>query len=188
MQGVKDFSMYEYALEAIGSSVEDLGEVSNISRKDYEERTTFRCLTNVPPLEYISLLIEMAILLRTNRAGRVYVGFERLSHMEPIADRFLRIADVSERLYVFGEADWKPPRHPHMRLIHTSSDSRLSREWLIIADSPSLRVALVAEDLDGFDAPNLDARRFRAIKTSDPSIVSRLADAAEELIDSLLAA
>jgi DICT domain-containing protein len=180
--------MYEYALEVIGSSVEDLGEVSHISRRDFDERVTFLFNACVPPLEYMSLLIEMAVLLRTNRAGRVYVGFERLSRMEPIADRFLRIADVSERVYVFGEADWKPPRHPHMRLIHTPPGSRLSREWIVIADSPTLHVALVAQDLDGFDAPDLEMRRFRAMKTSDPAVISRLAQAAEDLIDSLLPA
>ena len=180
--------MYEYTLKAIESSVEDLGEVSHISRRDFDERLTFRFSAYVPPLEYLSLLIETAVLLRTNRAGRVYAGFERLSRMEPIADRFLRIADVSERVYVFGEPDWQPPRHPHLRLVHTPPGTPLSREWIVIADSPTLHVALVAQDLDGFDAPDLEARRFRAVKTSDPGVVSRLAQAAEDLIDSLLPA
>lgn len=188
MCAVKDFSMYDEALKLAGSSAEDMGDVAHISRRDFDERRTFLLRTQVPCLEYVSLLIETAVILRTNRAGRVYAGFERLSRMEPIADRFLRIADVSERLYVFGVADWKPPRHPHMRLVHTPPDSRLAHEWIVIADSPSLRVALVARDETGFDAPDLEARTFSALKTSDPAIVAQLTDATEELIDSLLAA
>nr|MBA2341743.1 hypothetical protein [Pyrinomonadaceae bacterium] len=132
------------------ASVEDFGCVSNIVRARFDEHQTFRFNAQVPCLEYISLLIENALLLRTNRAGRVYAGFEKLSRMEPVVERYLRIADLSERVYVFGEADWQPPRHPNMRAVVISSDSPLNHEWFVIADSPSLRVALVARDEDGF--------------------------------------
>ncbi|HVF51064.1 MAG TPA: DICT sensory domain-containing protein [Pyrinomonadaceae bacterium] len=181
--------MYEFALEvAARASVEELGEVSHISRRDFDERTTCTFLAQVPCLEYVSLLIETAVLLRTNRAGRVYTGFQKLSRMKAIADRYLRIADLSERLYVFGEADWKPPRHPNMRIVHTPSGSKLAREWIVVADSPSLRVALVAIEDDRAAVAELEQKHFRAIKTSDPALVERLADAAEQVIDNFLAA
>ena len=38
-------------------------------------------------------MIENALLLR-NRSGRVYAGFEKLSYLQPVVDRYLR-ADVS---------------------------------------------------------------------------------------------
>ncbi len=184
---VKDFSMFEHATKLAGvCRATNLGDVSNVSRKDFDEQATFLFRSVVPCLEYVSLLIENALLLRTNRTGRVYAGFEKFSLMEPIVDRYLRIADVSERVYVFGEDDWQPPRHPNMRLIAASKDSRLSREWFVIAESSSLRVALIAADEEGFDAPILEARRFRAIKTSDEKIVAQLAAAAESIIDSAL--
>ncbi len=184
---VKDFSMFEHAAKLAGvCRATNLGDVSNVSRKDFDERTTFRFRSVVPCLEYISLLIENALLLRTNRTGRVYVGFEKFSRMEPIADRYLRIADVSERVYVFGEDDWQPPRHPNMRLIATAKNSRLSREWFVIAESSSLRVALVAVEEEGFNAPILEARRFQAIKTSDEKVIAQLTAAAESIIDSTL--
>jgi hypothetical protein len=134
------------------------------------------------------LLIENAVLLRTNRTGRIYVGFEKLSRMEAIIDRYLRIADVSERVYVFGEDDWQPPRHPNMKLITVPSGSQLGRELFVIAESSTLRVALVALDEDVSDAPVLEARNFRGIKSSNPAIVAQLAAIAEGLIDSALAA
>ena len=185
---MNDFSLYDYAVEAAGADAEDLGTVSHVSRKDFDERTTFRFRGQVPSLEYISLLIENGLLLRTHRSGRIYAGFEKLSRMEGVVDRYMRIADISERVYVFGEADWKPPRHPNMAVVKLAPGVRLAREWFVVADSPAMRVALAAVDEDGFQTPVLEERRFRALKTSDPQLVARLSAATEKLIDSSLVA
>lgn len=188
MRAVKTFSLFQEALKiAQSSNREDLTEVAFISRRDFDERETFTFETSAACLEYASLLIENAVLLRTHRDGRVFAGFEKLSRMEGIIDRYLRIADVSERVYVFGEADWKPPRHPNMRVVDLPRDSLLTREWFVIANSPVLRVALIASDKEGKES-DFEARKFKALKTSDPSIVARLASLAEELVDLSLAA
>lgn len=184
---MKEFSIFDQALKVAGSSVEDLGQAP-ISRRVFTEHVTFKFRSQLPCLEYLSLLIENALLLRTNRAGRVYVGFGRLSRMEGVVDRYLRIADISERVYVFGEADWKPPRHPNMRLITVPRGTKLTREWFIIADSPTLRVALIAVDENRFDMPVLEDHIFHAIKSSDPAVVTHLGAVAENLIDASLAA
>ena len=179
--------MFDRALASAGERVEDLGAVAHVSRRDFDERVTCAFRARVPPLEYFSLLIENAILLRTHRGGRLYAGFERLSRLEPVVDRYMRIADISERVYVFGEPDWKPPRHPNMRVIHLGESSPLAREWFVVADSPTLRVALVGFDEEGFNARAvLEERTFRALKTHDPALVRRLASAAESLVDDSL--
>jgi DICT domain-containing protein len=183
---MKEFSMFDHALASAGERVEDLGTVAHLSRRDFDERVTFRFRARVPVLEYVSLMIENAILLRTHRGGRLYAGFERLSRMEQVVDRYMRIADISERVYAFGEADWKPPRHPNMRVIHCGDSSRLAREWFVVADSPALRVALVGLDEEGFTRPDLEERTFRALKTHDPALVRRLASAAESIVDDTL--
>ncbi|HEY0406335.1 MAG TPA: DICT sensory domain-containing protein [Pyrinomonadaceae bacterium] len=181
---MKDISIFEQALKlAAAAQLEDLGDVSYISRRIFDEHPTFRFRAQVPVLEYVSLLIENALLLRTNRTGRIYVGFEKLSRMEAVIDRYLRIADLSERVYVFGEADWKPPRHPNMKIVTLPPSTRLASEWFVIADSSTLNVALLAIDEDGFDAPVLEERNFRSLKSSDPALVKALASVAEELVD-----
>ena len=186
---LKEFSMFEFALQtARDSQLEDLGNISIVSRKTFDECPTFRFRTKVPCLEYVSLMIENALLLRTHREGRVYVGFEKLSRMDYVADRFLRISDVSERVYVFGVADWKPPRHPNMGVVKLKPDTSLAREWFVIAHSNKYTAALIAVDEDGFDSPVLDERNFRSFKSTDPAVVARLASAAEDLIDHLAAA
>jgi DICT domain-containing protein len=181
--------MFEFALQtARDSQLEDLGNISIVSRKTFDECPTFRFRTKVPCLEYVSLMIENALLLRTHREGRVYVGFEKLSRMDYVADRFLRISDVSERVYVFGVPDWKPPRHPNMGIVKLKPDTKLAREWFVIAHSNKYTAALIAVDEDGFDSPVLDERNFRSFKSTDPAVVARLASAAEDLIDHLAAA
>lgn len=176
--------MFEFALQAAKSSrLEDLGNVPIVSRKIFDELPTFRFRAKVPCLEYVSLLIENALLLRTHREGRVYVGFERLSRMEYVADRFLRIADLSERVYVFGVPDWNPPRHPNLRVVKLKPDMNLAHEWLVIAHSQKFNAAFVGVDEDGFNTPVLDERNFRSFKSTDPVIVAQLAAAAEDLID-----
>jgi DICT domain-containing protein len=182
---LKEVSLFEEALKITRTAqAKDLGTIPTISRREFEERQTFLFRAKVPCLEYASLMIENALLLRTNRMGRVYVGFEKLSRMEPVAERYLRIADISERVYVFGEPDWKPPRHPNIKLIKLPVGFRLTREWFVIVDSSTLRVALVGLDEDGFDMPVLEERNFRAFKSSDPAVVTRLAAIADGLIDS----
>jgi DICT domain-containing protein len=184
---MREFSIFDQAVAFAGETVEDLGTVAFVSRRDFDERATFRFRAQVPALEYLSLLIENAVLLRTHRGGRLYAGFERLSRMEPVVDRYMRIADVSERVYVFGEPDWKPPRHPNMRVIEVSGVARLAREWFVVADSPALHVALVGLDEEGFDArPVPEERTFSALKTHDPAVIRRLASAAESLVDDSL--
>lgn len=183
---MEDFSLFAHALALASGAAADLGDVPNLSRREFNERETFLFRAQVPCLEYASLLIENALLLRTHRGGRVYAGFERLSSMEAVVDRYMRIADVSARVYAFGEPDWEPPRHPNMTIVRLSGDSRLAREWFVVADSPAMSVALVARsDEDATPGPR-ERRAFRALKTSDPSLASQLASAADRLADDFL--
>src|SRR5215203_3187243 len=156
---MREFSMFDQALAFAGETVEDLGTVTHVSRRDFDERATIRFRAQVPALEYLSLLIENAVLLRTHRGGRLYAGFERLSRMEAVVD-------------------------PYMRVIELAGSPRLAREWFVVAHSPALRVALVGFDEEGLDArPVPEERTLSALKTHDPEVVRRLASAAESLID-----
>ncbi len=184
---MKNFSIFEQALKFSGTeNVENIGEVASLARRDFSDRESFICHTTTASVEYGCLMIENAILLRTNRAGRVYAGVEKLSALQPIIDRYMRIADVSETVYLFGQDDWRPPRHPNMRLIPLNKDFRLAREWFVITQSSSLSCALVAFDETGVDLP--EQVRYWAIKTSNSHLVGSLANAVEGVIDWSLAA
>jgi len=185
---VKNFSIFEQALKHSGvENIENIGEVASLARRDFIEHETFVCHTTTASVEYGCLMIENAIVLRTNRSGRVYAGVEKFSALQPIMDRYMRIADVSESVYLFGEDDWKPPRHPNIRLVALGKDFRLARELFVITHSKSLSCALVAFDETRSD--NLSEQvRYWALKTSNASMVGALANAVEGMIDWSLAA
>jgi hypothetical protein len=133
-------------------------------------------------------MIENAILLRTNRSGRVYAGVEKFSALQPIIDRYMRIADISESVYLFGEDDWRPPRHPNIRLVTLKNDFRLTRELFVIADSSSLSCAMVAFDEASLNVSTPEQARYWALKTSNPAVVHALSKSVEGVIDWTLAA
>jgi len=185
---VKNFSIFEHALKfSEANKIENLGEIASLARRDFVERESFICHTTTASVEYGCLMIENAILLRTNRSGRVYAGVEKFSALQPIIDRYMRIADVSESVYLFGQDDWRPPRHPNIRLISLNQDFRLAREWFVITHSSSLSCALVAFDETGVETLP-EQIRYWAMKTSNPNLVGGLANAAEGVIDWSLAA
>jgi DICT domain-containing protein len=186
---VKNFSIFEQALRSSGvEDIENLGEIASLSRRDFIERESFICHTTTASVEYGCLMIENSILLRSNRAGRVYAGVEKFSALQPIIDRYMRIADLSESVYLFGQDDWKPPRHPNIRLISLKPEFRLAREWFVITHSKSLSCALVAFDEAGTAETSLEQIRYWALKTSNSRLVSELANAVEGVIDWSLAA
>ena len=180
---VKNFSLFRHALKISQKPRVDLGEVAGLCRRDFHERESFLFRAQESCLKYACLMIENALLMRTNRSGRIYAGFEKLSLMQPVVDRYLRIADISETVYVFGEDDWKPPRHPNMRNVTLRPQSSLTRESFLIADCSTYHAALVAMDEDGFDGEEADERHFTVFKSSNPAVVNQLALAVEGMID-----
>jgi len=185
---VKNFSVFEYALDYSGTRLDNLGQIASIARKEFVERESFICRTTTASVEYACLMIENDVVLRTNRGGRVYAGFGKLSQLQPIIGRYLRIADVSEYVYLFGQDDWQPPRHPNIRVIVLRPEFQLSQELFLITSSSSLMTAFVAVD-EGASATNTtEALRYWALKTSNRSTVKGLINAVEGVIDWTLAA
>ena len=185
---MKNFSIFEQALKFSGNGqIENLGETASLARCEFFGRESFMCHTTTASVEYACLMIENQILLRTNRSGRVYAGVEKLSALQPIIDRYMRIADVSETVYLFGQDDWRPPRHPNIRLITLKQDFRLAREWFVITHSSSLNGALVAFDETCTDTIP-EQIRYWALKTSNTKLVTALAKSVEGVIDWCLAA
>lgn len=186
---MKNYSIFEQALRFSGvEETENLGEIASLTRRDFIERESFICHTTTASVEYGCLMIENALLLRTNRTARVYAGVEKLSALQPIIDRYMRIADVSESVYLFGEDDWRPPRHPNIRLVPLKHDFRLAREWFVITHSPSLNCALVAFDEIGAEDALPEQMRYWVFKTSNQDVVHSLTRSVEGVIDWTLAA
>ena len=185
---MKNFSVFEYAMDYSATRLDNLGQSASIARKEFVERESFICRTTTASVEYGCLMIENDILLRTNRGGRVYAGFGKLSQLQPIINRYLRIADVSEYVYLFGQDDWQPPRHPNIRVIPLRPEFQLAREWFVITSSSTLTTAFVAVDERASDTNSPEEPRYWVLKTSNRSTVNGLINAVEGVIDWTLAA
>lgn len=186
---MKDFSIFDYALQySSGEQVDNLGQIASLARRDFEEHESFVCRTTTASVEYACLMIENALLLKTNRGGRVYAGFEQFSQLQPIIDRYLRIADISDAVYLFGENDWQPPRHPNIHQVCLRPEFRLAREWFLITQSSTLSAALIAFDEEGKESAVPEQIRYWVLKTNKKKLVSQLVNAVEGVIDWTLAA
>ena len=180
---MKNFSLFRNGIKALPALRADLGKVSSLSRRDFNDRESFVFQADAPSIEYACLMIGNALLLRTKRSGRIYAGFEKFSLMQPVADLYLRIADISETMYIFGEDDWRPPRHPNIRYVPLLAGSNLSRETFVVSDCSTYYAALVAVNQDRVEGAKPEHRKFMALKSSDPVVVRALGVAVEGMID-----
>jgi diguanylate cyclase/two-component system sensory protein len=184
---VKNFSLLECALRTSAVGEGKPLQITSLRRRDFNGRESFCCYTTNASVEYACLMIEHALLLKPTRGGRVYAGFEKLSSLRPIIDRYLRIADLSDVVYLFGEDDWNPRRHPNIRVVGLSPDFRLAGESFLITQSPTNQAAFVARN-ETAGAPNGAPQwAYRAFKSTNPKLVSELAEAMEGVIDWSLA-
>jgi hypothetical protein len=179
---VEGFSLFEHVLRIAPESL-DLGNLACPSRQAFDDQVNVLFHAQLPCLENASLQIEYALLLRPNRIGRIYAGVERLSHMAPLIDWYLRIADLSDAVYVFGLQDWQPPRHPNLRYIDILPEFNLAHERFLIVDCPNQYAALIARGMKQRAGESSESRRFDAFKSSDPATVSLLSLALEKVID-----
>lgn len=186
---MKNFSIFECALRASApEQTQSLLQIANLMRSDFDGRESFFCRTTSSSVEYACLMIEHALLLKTNRGGRVFAGFEKLSALQPILDRYLRIADLSEVVYLFGVDDWQPRRHPNIRIIGLEPDFRLARESFLITKSSTLKRAFVARKEIAVASAKPSRLPYWAFKSSNGNLVSALTNAIEGVIDWTLAA
>jgi DICT domain-containing protein len=186
---VKNFSIFESALRASAlEQTQNLLQIVNLRRSDFDGRESFLCRTTSASVEYACLMIEHALLIKPNRSGRVYAGFEKLSSLQPIVDRYLRIADLSDVVYLFGVDDWQPRRHPNIRIIPLEPSFRLARETFLITQSSTLKRAFVARNKGTDEHLKAGSPTCWAFKSSNPRIVTDLSNAIEGVIDWALVA
>lgn len=184
---MKQFSIFDCALKFSSlQQSKNQAQVASLMRRDFEARESFACYMTIASVEHACLMIENALLLKSQRGGRVYAGFEKLSSLRPVMECYLRIADLSEAVYLFGVDDWAPRRHPNIRQVSLAPDFCLAHEFFLITQSSSMKTAFVARNEELMDKGN--QRVYGAFKSSDANIVTNLANAIEGVIDWTLAA
>ena len=159
---MKNFSIYEEIFKS-GD-----GDFIKMSGKEPDKTFSFSNIkyeTKIPNLERMCFLME-SVALDKKREGTIYVGFQKLSRAEAIWDRFLKMADNVDKIYVFGEKDTTLKSHPNIEFVYLPTNHKLIREWFLVLDIKFGKNMMVAYDLDGFGNSEIDSNRnFKGVKT-----------------------
>ena len=120
----------------------------------------------------ISREIENCVMeIRT--PARVLAGFQKLSFFLPHVERYRKIAQNAESVWIFGVPDITPPEIPGIEYALLPPDHLLIQEWFLVVESAEYFSALVAKDLSGLEVPHAE-RMFRGIWTFDAELVNQL--------------
>jgi DICT domain-containing protein len=118
----------------------------------------------------ISYEIERSLL---KARARVFAGFQRMSRFLPMQERYRKLAEYSETVYVFGVMDVTPPRIANVRYIALNEGDQLAREWFLVVDSPQYYSALATEEVTALGLPD-DQRKFVGVWSFDEELVTIL--------------
>jgi hypothetical protein len=132
-------------------------------------------------MSLVSYEIENASIV--DRAStRVFSGFQRLSKFLPQVERYRKLAEVAESVYVFGIDDIMPPAIPNVTYVPLRREDQLSKEWFLVSYGRDYFSALATEELTSIDDPD-DERMFRGLWTFEERLVSILHDWLSRAVD-----
>jgi DICT domain-containing protein len=177
---MKKVSLFNEVFESVDGDI--------IKFKDVESDKTLslsavKYETKVPNLERMCYLME-SVLLRKKYEGSVYAGFQKLSRAEEIWDRFLKMADNVDKIYVFGEKDIELTKHPKIQIVPLPPGHPLIREWFLVLDVKLFKNMMVAYDMDGFGQKPVEKdRNFVGAKTVNIKLVDKASSLLQEVIN-----
>lgn len=132
-------------------------------------------------MSLISFQIEDATLVDGART-RVFAGFQRLSRFLPQVERYRKLAQNAQAVYVFGIPDVTPPEIPNVTYIPLSHSDQLANEWFLVSYGREYVSALATEELTTMDDPD-SARMFKGIWTFDLRLVAILEEWLTHTVD-----
>lgn len=128
----------------------------------------------------ISREIEDGVLTR-RIAARIFAGFQKMSFFLPHVERYTRLAENAESIWVFGIVDVDVPPIRNVSIVPLEPTDRLAMEWFLVAEAPEYYSALIAQDLSGFEVEN-EKRLFKGVWTFDADLVNRLQQSLSQAI------
>lgn len=125
-------------------------------------------------MNIISYEIENATLIDGART-RIFSSFQRMSRFIPQIDRYTRLAQKAEMIYVFGIPDVEVPQIENVTYVPLTADDQLAREWFIVSYGRGYATMLSTEEQSRFtDRDN--ERVFRGLWTFQPTLTSIIAE------------
>ncbi len=132
-------------------------------------------------MSYISYQIENASLIDGAKT-RIFSAFQYMSRFLPQIERYRRLAQTAESIYVFGVPDVRPPQIENIRYVFVTPDDQIAREWFLVSYGARFASALATEEITRFNDPD-HLRQFRGMWTFDPEMVAILHDWLSSAVD-----
>lgn len=130
-------------------------------------------LNNRRSMSLISREIENATLVDGART-HVFASFQLMSRFLPQQNRYRRLAEYGNMIYVFGIPDTdKLPTVKGIHYVPITAKHQLAKEWFLVSYGQDYYSALVTEEVSHFTDPD-EKRRFKGIWSFDLNMVSTL--------------
>ena len=125
-------------------------------------------------MNIISYEIENATLIDGART-RIFSSFQRMSRFIPQVERYKKLAQKAEMVYVFGIPDVQVPQIENVTYIPLTTEDQLAREWFIISYGRGYATMLSTEEQSRFTDKDTE-RVFRGLWTFQPTLTSIIAE------------
>lgn len=132
-------------------------------------------------MSLISYEIENASLMDKVKT-RIFSGFQYFSKFLPQVERYTRLGQMSDGVFVFGVADIVPPPIAGVTYIRLTPQMQLAKEWFLVSYGASYISALATEEQTRITDPD-HLRQFKGVWTFDVDMVTILHDWLSSLVN-----
>ncbi|MCT4585850.1 MAG: hypothetical protein N4A54_13065 [Peptostreptococcaceae bacterium] len=167
---MKRVSLYKELFDDVDSNLIKFKKDESESKLSID---TVKYETSVCNLEKMCYMME-CVILRRKFEGCIYAGFQKISRAKAVWDRFLKMADNVDKIYVYGVLDEKLESHPNIQIIPLTPMHPLTREWFLVFNTKFNKNMMVAYDQDGFGVKPIEKdRNFIGIKTVNLKVIDK---------------
>lgn len=121
------------------------------------------------------------LVLSQNIPAMFFMGPQEHSQWRQEQERYQKLAQVAQQVWVFSSAHIAPPNEANFTQITLNPDDPLRQEWFLVILSKPLALVLCAEDSQ-ITAVNDATREFDMIWSFEPALVQQGLDLLEKII------
>ncbi len=135
------------------------------------QRLNFRYIFTVKGMTEISHMIEDFVIANP-RVADMHVSFQAFSRFLEQQERYIRVAEASKGLWLYGALDVTPPPMRNTLLIDTAG-TPLEQYWFVIAYGPGVHMTLLAEEVNTERLPH-EPRMYEGFYTFDSTLTYKV--------------
>lgn len=102
--------------------------------------------TSIETLHMMSKIIENSLRLHKKRCS-LYSGFQELSRFEEHSERYTKLADYADQIFVVGVADSPIRKIADNVHILTKNADMIRDNWISIIKNENIHISLIAEEV-----------------------------------------